>query len=123
MLKMRGIEEVIVFCRDNGAVMTAWAKDQGIDQKTSIIKFMSDTSGAVTKALGMEIYAKGPISNLGPGRTKRFAMYIVDGMIKAHHVSEDACGQKECDPAGDDFPESSCVDSMLASIDQVKSEL
>jgi peroxiredoxin len=30
----------------------------------------------------------GPASVLGPGRCKRFAMHVVDGVIKAVNVSE-----------------------------------
>ncbi len=32
--------------------------------------------------------AEGPIEVLGPGRCKRFAMHVVDGVIKAVNVSE-----------------------------------
>jgi peroxiredoxin len=48
---------------------------------------------------------------LGNPRSKRFAMVLDDGVIKAFHVSEAAD-----DPAGDDRPESSCVDAMLATL-------
>jgi len=116
MLKMRGITEVIVYCRDNGAVMAAWAKDQGV--AGSIINFYADTAGDVTKALGMEMGHPGPVGVLGPGRNKRFAMFLDDGVIKVWNVSE-----KPDDPAGDNFPESSCVENMLSSIDNVGKEL
>lgn len=122
MLKMRGIEEVIIYCTDNGAVMTAWGKEQGIGG--SLISFMSDTTGAVTKALGMELVHPGPVGVLGSGRSKRFAMFVDHGVIKVHHVSEnDVCGSEGCDPAGDAHPESSCAEFMMAAIDKVKTEL
>jgi 2-Cys peroxiredoxin 5 len=53
----------------------------------------------------------GPMGVLGNPRSKRFAMVLDDGVIKAFHVSEAAD-----DPAGDDRPESSCVDAMLATL-------
>ena len=31
---------------------------------------------------------EGPVSKLGPGRCKRFAMHVVNGEIKAINVSE-----------------------------------
>mmetsp|Transcript_70136 Transcript_70136/g.196300 ORF Transcript_70136/g.196300 Transcript_70136/m.196300 type:complete len:94 (+) Transcript_70136:810-1091(+) len=66
-----GIDEIIVFCVDNAAVMDAWAKDQGIDDK-GIITFMGDPRGELTKALGVEMTHPGPCGKLGPGRCKRF---------------------------------------------------
>ena len=32
-LSEMGIDEIIVFCVNDAAVMDAWAKDQGIDEK------------------------------------------------------------------------------------------
>jgi len=53
----------------------------------------------------------GPMSVLGTNRCKRFAMYVVDGVIKHLEVSA-----SESDPAGDDDPSASCIDNMLAKI-------
>lgn len=36
----------------------------------------------------LELTAEGPIEVLGPGRCKRFAMHVVNGVIKAVNVSE-----------------------------------
>jgi len=41
-------------------------------------------------------------------------MYCVDGVIKVIQVSENKDGAD--DPAGDDFPEDSCIDNMLKLI-------
>jgi hypothetical protein len=38
----------------------------------------------------LELTHPGPIGVLGPGRCKRFAMHVVDGVIKAVNVSESA---------------------------------
>ena len=51
-----------------------------------------------------------------PARSKRFAAYCEDAVVKVLNISENAHG--EVDPAGDDFPESSCVDNMLKCIDK-----
>ena len=56
-LKAAGVDEVMVFCV-NGAVMTAWQKDQGADE--SLLTFYGDPSGALAKALGMVLDHPGP---------------------------------------------------------------
>jgi peroxiredoxin len=72
-------------------------------------------------ALGTVLDHEGPMSVLGNPRSKRFAIYADDGVIKAFHVSE---GPDATDPAGDDDPSASCVDAMLAAIDSsAKDEL
>lgn len=109
-LKRAGIDEVLVFCAvDNAAVMEAWAKDQMIEG--SNIEFLADTASELTTALGTELVDPGPVYKLGKGRTKRFAAYYEDGVCKVFNISE-----KPDDPAGDDFPESSCIDNMLKEI-------
>ena len=45
------------------------------------------------------------------GSSKRFAMYLDDGVIKHFAISEGPD-----DPAGDSFPETSCVEAMLEAI-------
>ena len=103
---------MIVFCVDNGAIMTAWAKDQGIDQSDKgLITFLGDPNSVATKAFGLQLTHSGPVAKLGAGRCKRFAMYVENGEIKVLRVSE-----KEGDPAGDDFPEDTCAPSMLKAI-------
>lgn len=103
---------MLVFCVNDGAVMQAWAKDQGIEG--SMLQFVADPGSELTSALGMELTHPGPVGKLGPKRSKRFGMFIDDGVIKTIEVSENANGAE--DPAGDDFPESSCVDNMLKGI-------
>jgi peroxiredoxin len=114
-LKAAGIEEVMVFCVNDGAVMTAWQKDQGADD--SLLTFYGDPSAKLTKALGLVLDHPGPMAKLGYPRSKRFAAYVVDGVVKAVEVSE-----KPDDPAGDDFPESSCVENMLLHVAKVSKD-
>ena len=108
-MKDAGIDEIIVYCVNDAAVMTAWAKDQGIidddddssEESSSMITFVADPTSALTKATGMELTAEGPVSVglIGP-RCKRHALWVVKGTIQ--HV---AIAESEFDPAGDDFPE------------------
>ena len=85
-MKSAGIDEVLVMCVNDAAVMGAWAKDQKIEG--SNISFIADPNSLVTEALGMELTAPGPCAKLGPKRCKRFAMYVDDGVVKVINVSE-----------------------------------
>ena len=67
-LKAKGIAAVYVYCVNDGAVMTGWAKDQGIEG--SMITFLADTTCAFTRAVGMVLDHPGPMGALG---TPRFA--------------------------------------------------
>jgi len=108
-LKAIGVDEVIVYCVNDGAVMTAWGKDQGVDG--SIVTFLGDPAGDLTKALDMEMVHPGPASVGIRGRCKRFALYVSDGIVKIVRVSE-----APDDPAGDDNPASTCAPSMIEAI-------
>jgi peroxiredoxin len=94
-----GIDEVIVFCVNDGAVMKAWAETQGISKAKGLITFMADPSGEVTKALGLQLTHAGPIGKGLIGRCKRSAIYLDDGEIMAKCIAEG-----EDDPAGDSTP-------------------
>lgn len=108
-LKAAGIDEVIVYCVNDGAVMQAWAKDQGVEN--SMITFMGDPHAALTNALGMNLAHPGPEGVGIVGRCKRHALYADDGILQYLKISE-----REGDPAGDDFPEDTCAPAMLAAI-------
>lgn len=113
-LKLRGIDEVLVYCVNDGAVMTAWAQDQGIEG--SMITFLGDPSRALTDALGMVLDHPGPMGVLGYKRCKRFALYLEDGVIKIWRVSEGPD-----DPAGDNDPSATTAEAMIAAIDELSS--
>lgn len=108
-LKAKGVSEVIVFCVNDGAVMTAWAKDQKVEG--SIVSFLGDPASELTQALGMVLDHAGPMGVLGNPRCKRFSMLVEDGVVKTVNVAE-----KEDDPAGDAFPEVSLVEKMLEDL-------
>lgn len=110
----KGVEEVLVYCVNDGAVMQAWGKDQKVDVKGSMITFLADTRCEFTKAVGMEMTHPGPMADLGYVRCKRFVLVVEDGVVKHVVVSE-----AEGDPAGDNDPTSpvataTMVDAILA---------
>jgi len=105
---------VYIFCVNDGAVMTAWKKDQGL-AGSDLIEFVADTQASLTEALGAVLTTHpGPASKLGAhtNRCKRTAMYVVDGVIKVVRVAE-----AEDDPAGDDRPEATLIESMKPLIE------
>mmetsp|Transcript_43863 Transcript_43863/g.81573 ORF Transcript_43863/g.81573 Transcript_43863/m.81573 type:complete len:132 (-) Transcript_43863:3049-3444(-) len=112
-LKTLGVDEIIVYCVNDGAVMRAWA----IDQKTegSMMTFFGDPLGEFTEGCGMELTHPGPQSFGLVRRCKRWAMYIVNNIVEYVAVSE-----AENDPAGDEFPEATCAPAMIEAIRAVE---
>ena len=108
-IRDKGVDEVLVYCVNDPAVMEAWAKDQKIAGTN--ITFFADTSGALTKELDMVLAARGPLRDLCNPRCKRFALYVDKGVIK--HVG---LSGTEDDPAGDEDNSASAVKGMLAAI-------
>lgn len=99
-LKAKGVDEVLVYCVNDGAVMEGWAKDQKIEG--SMVTFLADTQSELTKALDLVLDAEPAMAVLGNPRCKRFAMVVENGTIKALTV------------AGGDVPdEATFVESML----------
>jgi peroxiredoxin len=94
---------------NDGAVMMNWAKSQ--KTALSMLTFLGDPNSELTKALDLELTDPGPVSKLGPGRCKRFAMHVVNGEIKAVTVSEGPD-----DPAGDNDPSASLADGIMATM-------
>lgn len=108
-LKAKGVDAVLVYCVNDGAVMKGWAADQGIED--TMIKFLADTRSELTQALGVVMDHPGPMSVLGNKRCKRFSMLIDNGVIKTFNVAEGPD-----DPAGDDDPSVSLVENMLTQL-------
>lgn len=120
-LKEVGVDEVIVYCVNDGAVMMAWEKAQGCASE-DFIKFGGDPTSELTLALDQELKELGEgqaevDGTFGPyymglfKRCKRFALYIMDGEIKITKVAEALT-----DPAGDDFPEVTLAPALLEAI-------
>eukprot|EP00937_MAST-01D_sp_MAST-1D-sp2_P002423 g2423.t1 len=106
-LEDAGVDEVLVWCVNDGAVMKAWAADQKVNH-ASLLTFMGDPTGALTRALGMELTHEGPRGKGLIGRCKRHALLVVDGKVTALRISE-----ADDDPAGDDRPEATCAPALL----------
>jgi len=113
-LKAAGVDEVIVFCVNDGAVMKAWAEDQKVPEN-GLITFMGDPSSDLTLELDIELNHPGPHGKGLFNRAKRSAMYIENGVFKAIRVAE-----AEDDPAGDDHPDVTLAEAMLKVIADVK---
>eukprot|EP00658_Telonema_sp_P-2_P017007 TRINITY_DN16585_c0_g1_i4.p2 TRINITY_DN16585_c0_g1~~TRINITY_DN16585_c0_g1_i4.p2 ORF type:complete len:197 (+),score=44.56 TRINITY_DN16585_c0_g1_i4:177-767(+) len=115
-LKAKGIDEVVVVCINDGAVMNAWADDQGVgrDGVGTPINFLADPHGALVDAMGMRMNHEGPQHKFGQGRSKRYGAFFQDGVLKVLNVSE-----AEDDPAGDANPSSSLVENMLADMEKL----
>lgn len=110
-LQKAGVDKVIVYCVNDGAVMAAWAEDQGVDDDDVMVDFYGDPAAEFTKAVGMEMTDPGPPSVGIIGRCKRFALHVVNG--KVQHV---AVSEGPGDPAGDEDPSATCVEAMLEAI-------
>jgi len=115
-LKKEGVDSVIVYAVNDGAVMSAWEQDQ--KTKGSLIRLLGDTRSEFAKKLGLVLDHPGPMGVLGNHRCKRFSMLVKDCKIKTLNVAAAAD-----DPAGDDRPEVSMVDKMLEDLRAKKDEL
>lgn len=105
------MEEVIIWCVNDGAVMSAWGKDQEISKADGFITFMGDPNAELTEKLGIELSHPGPASVGIIGRSKRTAMYVEDGVVKIFNIAEGPD-----DPAGDDKPDITLADQMVKEI-------
>jgi len=116
-LKKAGVDEVVVYCVNDGAVMDGWAKDQKVPD-SSIIKFYGDPDSEVTKALDVVLQHPGPMSVLGYPRCKRSVLLVNNCKVKTFRIAEG-----DGDPAGDDKPDSTLVETILQDLKDKKDEL
>lgn len=98
-----------MYCVNDPAVMQAWGNEYAIGG--SMVKFLADPAGDLTKALDVEMTHPGPPSVGIIGRCKRFAIHAVDGEIKTVKISEGPD-----DPAGDDDPSATLAPGFLEAI-------
>lgn len=82
-LKDKGVDEVICVSVNDPFVMAAWGKDTGAT--AAGITMLGDASGAFTKAIGLDFTAP-PVGFFG--RSRRFASYVEDGVVKVMNVEE-----------------------------------
>ena len=77
--RARGIDVACLSVND-AFVMDAWARSQSVPEG---VQMLADGNGAFVEALGLELDA----SAFGMGkRSKRFALYAEDGVVKQLHV-------------------------------------
>ncbi len=99
-LAAKGVDEVICVSVNDPFVMQAWGVSTGAT--AAGITMLADSDASFTKAIGME-FSVPPIGFFD--RSKRYAIYVVDGVIKvSHHTS----GADACEIAGGE--------AMLAAI-------
>jgi glutaredoxin/glutathione-dependent peroxiredoxin len=78
--KAKGVDLIACTAVNDVFVLNAWAKQSGADGS---ILFLADGNGDFAKAIGLDLDG-GPI---GFGvRSKRYAMLLDDGVVKALHV-------------------------------------
>ena len=83
-LKAKGVDTVACTAVNDVFVMDAWRKDLGVDDR---ILMLADGSGALAKALGLEL----DLTARGLGmRSQRYAMVVEDG--KVTHLGVEAPG-------------------------------
>ncbi len=90
-LKSKGVDEVACLSVNDAFVMGAWANDQGVDGKVTML---ADGSGTYTKALGLELDLVG--AGLGM-RGQRFAIIADDGVVS--HLAVEEAGAFEVSSA------------------------
>lgn len=79
-LKAKGVDTVACVAVNDAFVMGAWAKDQGVDGR---ITMLADGSGAFTRALGLEL----DLTARGLGvRSQRYAMVVDNGRVTSLSV-------------------------------------
>lgn len=105
-LRAKGVSDVLVFCVNDAAVMKAWATEQRV--QGSMLTFLADARGELTKSLGIGLEL---LLVLGSSRCKRVSMLVDDCVIKTVNTAASAD-----DPAGDNNPEVTLVEKMLADL-------
>jgi peroxiredoxin len=81
-LKAKGIETIACVAVNDPFVLNAWGKATNVGDK---VQLLSDGNGEFTKALGLELDARG--FGLGT-RSQRYAMVVQDGIVKTLLVEE-----------------------------------
>lgn len=79
----RGVDTIAVAAVNDVFVMGAWAKANPADGK---IEFLSDGNGAFVTAMGLHYDATERL--MGPVRSRRYALYAEDGVVKVLNVEE-----------------------------------
>ena len=79
----KGIDTIVCVSVNDPFVMKAWGEATGAT--AAGLHMLADADGTFTKAIGMDFTAS-PAGLIG--RSKRYAMLVEDGMVKALNVEE-----------------------------------
>ncbi len=82
--KAKGVDEIACTAVNDVFVMDAWGKSRDVGDRVTLL---ADGSGAFAKAIGLDL----DLDDAGLGlRSKRYAMLVVDGTVKALHIEDEA---------------------------------
>jgi peroxiredoxin len=81
----KGVDTIAVTTTNDHFVMDAWSKASGGDGK---LIFLADGNGEFAKAIGMAFDGSG--RGMGGVRSKRYSMYVEDGVVKVLNIEENA---------------------------------
>ena len=84
----KGVDKIAVTAVNDHWVMHHWGVTSGADGK---VDFLADANPEFAKAIGLAFDASG---GLGGTRSRRYAMLVEDGVVKALNV-EEAAGKAE----------------------------
>ncbi len=79
----KGVDEIVCVSVNDPFVMKAWGESTGAT--AAGLSFLADADGSFTKAMGMDFTAP-PVGF--HGRSKRYALYAEDGVVKVLHAEE-----------------------------------
>lgn len=79
-LRARGVQRIVCLAVNDVFVMNAWAKSAGSGEK---VVMAADGNGDYTRALGLELDARGHGMGM---RGQRFALVIEDGVVRQAEV-------------------------------------
>ena len=77
----KGVDTIAVTAVNDVHVMGAWAK-----ANPGKVEFLSDGNGGFVKSIGLDY--DGTERLMGPVRSRRYAMYVDDGVVKVLNVEE-----------------------------------
>jgi peroxiredoxin len=81
-LKAKGLDAIACISVNDGFVMKAWGKDQGVEGD---IIMLADGNGDFTKAMGLEL--DGSKFGMGP-RSQRYSLVANDGVVEQLNVEQ-----------------------------------
>jgi peroxiredoxin len=79
-LRAKGIDEIVCLSVNDGYVMGAWGRDQGVNGR---VRMLGDGQAELTKKLGLEV----DLGGMGT-RCRRFSMFVDNGVVKSLNVEE-----------------------------------